>query len=91
MASLQRQNGHAVMVRTNPAVWVPFRNLTVFGADLPERPPGLPRTLPAVIATPHFGLAPRDELDRPFAEVYDQPDAVVAGAPVYLVCPAQAG
>lgn len=48
-------------------------------------------THPAVIATPHIGFVTRDELDRQFAEVYDQINAFAAGAPVHVVRPASAG
>lgn len=41
-------------------------------------------THPSVIATPHIGFVTTDELDRQFAEIYDQINAYAAGAPIHV-------
>jgi len=42
---------------------------------------------PAVIATPHIGFVTEDELDRQFADIYDQIVAYDAGAPINMINP----
>lgn len=42
---------------------------------------------PAVIATPHIGFVTEDELDRQFAEIYDQINAYATGDPQNMINP----
>ena len=42
---------------------------------------------PRVIPTPHIGFVTSDELDRQFAEIYDQINAFAAGVPINMINP----
>lgn len=42
---------------------------------------------PSVIATPHIGFVTEDELDKQFAEIYDQIVAFAAGNPINMINP----
>lgn len=45
---------------------------------------------PRVIATPHIGFVTEDEIDRQFADIFDQVNAFAAGRPIHLVTPSGA-
>ncbi|MCQ0970353.1 D-2-hydroxyacid dehydrogenase family protein [Paracoccus sp. TK19116] len=42
---------------------------------------------PRIIATPHIGFVTEDELDRQFADIYNQIDAFAEGTPIHVVNP----
>lgn len=44
-------------------------------------------THPSVIATPHIGFVTEDELDKQFADIYDQIVAFAAGDPINMINP----
>lgn len=42
---------------------------------------------PNVIGTPHIGFVTEDELDKQFADIYDQINAYAQGAPIHMINP----
>ena len=42
---------------------------------------------PRLICTPHIGFVTEEELDRQFADIFDQVNAYAAGAPIHMINP----
>ncbi|WP_428928859.1 D-2-hydroxyacid dehydrogenase family protein [Marinibacterium sp. SX1] len=43
--------------------------------------------LPNLVATPHIGFVTEDELDKQFADIFDQVNAFARGAPIHVINP----
>lgn len=61
--------------------------LDVFDIEPITRPDDPIATHPNVVATPHIGFVTGEELDRQFAEIYDQINAFARGTPCNVVNP----